>query len=205
MTPLNLVGQKFGKLSVIDNAGTNGRSTLFLCLCDCGTKKVLVGAELKRGKLKSCGCSMGKPITTKLYREHPLYDVWKGMKARCRYKKHRGYPDYGGKGVRVCEEWMKDFLPFYNWAVANGWQKGLQIDKDIKAKELGVEPLLYSPERCQFVTPTINCRGKDNIKLNMDIANEIRVSSLRRVDLSKKYNINVSTVDRIKQNKIWKV
>lgn len=204
MKPLDLVGQKFGKLKVLSNAGSTGKSTIFLCLCDCGVEKVLVGVELKRGKLKSCGCSMGKPITTKPYRNHPLYDVWKGMKARCYDKNHISYHRYGGKGVVVCELWRTDFKPFYDWCIANGWKKGLQIDKDIKAKELGLEPNLYSPERCQFVTCAINCRDKDSIKLSIDIATEIRMSNLRRCELAKKYKVNVSTIDKIKKNKIWK-
>jgi hypothetical protein len=63
---------------------------------------------------------------------------------------------YGGKGVRMCDEWLNDFLKFQEWAIANGWEKGLQVDKDIKAKALGVEPLLYSPEFCSIVNGVDN-------------------------------------------------
>src|ERR1700755_3379932 len=104
MTPLDLVGQKFGKLSVLELAPPDGVRTRFFCECQCGKTVVLIGSELKRGNHKSCGCSMGKPVTTKEYREHPLYDVWKGMKARCRDKKHKGHRNYVDKGVEVCNE-----------------------------------------------------------------------------------------------------
>lgn len=85
-------------------------------------------------------------------KNHPLYRVWVGMKTRCYNQNEESYKDYGGRGVVVCEGWLKNFKAFYEWAIVNGWGKGLDIDKDIIAKELGVEPLLYSPERCLFVT-----------------------------------------------------
>jgi len=93
--------------------------------------------------------------------KHPLYKVWDHMKQRCYNPNSVGFRYWGAKGVRICPEWRYDFKPFYEWAIANGWEKGLQIDKDIKAKALGLQPLLYSPERCQFVTPVVNSRGRD--------------------------------------------
>lgn len=200
MTPLNLVGQKFGKLLVEEFAPSDLVKTRFVCKCECGKTVILIGSELKRGHHKSCGCSMGKPITTKEYRDHPLYDVWKGMKARCRDKNNIGFPNYGGKGVVACAEWNNDFFSFYNWSLANGYKDGLQIDKDI----LG-DGLVYSPSTCCWVTPARNCQQKKTTKLNFDIVAQIRISPLRRCELSRKYNVNVSTVDKIKQNKIWKV
>lgn len=138
-------------------------------------------------------------LRTKMYRDHPLYDVWKGMKARCNGKNHKSYHIYGGKGVKVCDEWEKDFISFYNWSLANGYKEGLQIDKDING-----DGLLYSPATCCWVTRAKNNQHRSVGKLNKDKVNEIRTSSLRRIDLSKKYGVNTSTIDRIKQFKTWK-
>ena len=61
------------------------------------------------------------------------------------------YSSYGGRGVKVCEEWEREFESFYQWAICNGWRKGLELDKDI----IG-DGLLYSPQNCIFVTRKIN-------------------------------------------------
>lgn len=84
-------------------------------------------------------------------KRHPLYAVWDSMKARCYNKKNKDYKNYGARGVRICEEWRIDFLSFCNWAIENGWEKGLQIDKDMKG-----DGLLYSPKTCSIVTPKQN-------------------------------------------------
>jgi hypothetical protein len=47
--------------------------------------------------------------------------------------------NYGGIGVRMCQDWINDFMSFYNWAIVNGWKRGMQIDKDIKARKIGIE------------------------------------------------------------------
>lgn len=200
---LDLIGQRFGMLVVLDKMPSDKIMTKFNCKCDCGNEKIAVGYELKRGKLKSCGCAQGKPPTTKEFRDHPLYDVWKGMKARCRSDKHISKKNYHDKGVKVCDEWQSDFLSFYNWSIASGWEEGLQLDKDIKSKEMGVLPV-YSPETCMWVTAAINNQNRGNVKLTKDIVTEIRGSDVNRREIAAKYGINKSTVDRIKANKIWK-
>ncbi len=103
--------------------------------------------KLKRGPKKGHGLS-----------SHPLYIVWKSMKSRCYCKTNIAWEIYGGNGVSVCPEWKDDFIAFYNWAINNGWKKGLEIDKDIKYKEKHgtVTGIIYSPEYCCFVTSEEN-------------------------------------------------
>lgn len=201
---LQLVGNRFGILTVVERVVNGVNKNKFKCLCDCGNERIIVAGELNRGNHKSCGCRMGKPVTTKAYRDHPLYDVWKGMKARCYGKNHISYHNYGGKGVTVCKEWFDNFKPFYDWAIENGWGQGLHIDKDIIPEKLGVPALLYSPEMCSIVTPAVNSRHSESTKINMVIANEIRASNLTAKRLSELYNISKSTIYRVKANKLWK-
>ena len=205
MKPLDLIGNKYGILTVISENGSNGKSRLFLCICDCGTQKTIIGSELKKGNHKSCGCKMGKPKTTFEYRNHPLYDIWKGMKSRCRDKNHGSYNIYGGNGVKVCKLWENDFFSFYNWSIKNGYKNGLQLDKDKKAKEKGVSAIEYSPEMCTWLTRTENIRLRSGIKLSEEIVNDIRQSTERRIDICRKYKINPSTFYKVKKNKIWKI
>lgn len=93
---------------------------------------------------------------------HPLFAVWWAMKNRCYSRKSISYKNYGAKGVKVCDEWRNNYNSFFDWAMNNGWEKGLQLDKDMKAKKMGIAPDLYSPDRCVFVTRSANNLFKDN-------------------------------------------
>lgn len=141
---------------------TFGRKARAIYRCNCGNEKELAIANVKNGTTYSCGC-LKDEITKKhgLYK-HPLYVLWISIKQRCYYKNSISFPRYGAIGVKMCDEWKNDFKAFYNWAIQNGWKKGMQIDKDIKARELEMVPLLYSPKFCQFVTPKKNGNNKSN-------------------------------------------
>lgn len=200
MKRLDIVGQRFGKLMVLENLHSNKDGLLLVkCKCDCGNEKIVSASRIKRGDFKSCGCNQF-PTTTKSYRNHPLYDVWKGMIARCENKNHVAYKNYGGRGVIVCKEWRKDFLSFYTWAIDNGWEQGLQIDKDIKASKMNVPPLLYSPEMCSIVTRSQNARVTRKIKINDYQIKEIRALKVPQKTIAKMYSVNVSTIQKIKSN-----
>lgn len=86
-----------------------------------------------------------------------LQNIWKQIKERCYNPKHPSFEYYGAKGVVVCKEWMDDYQSFLNWALTNGWKKGLQIDKDT----IG-DGKLYSPETCCFITAKKNSNTKSN-------------------------------------------
>lgn len=99
------------------------------------------------------------------YSRHPLYAVLKNIKNRCYTKSNKAFHNYGGKGVRVCDSWLNDPKKFVEWALANGWRKELQIDKDIIPKRLGIPALLYSPEMCSIVTRAENNLAKKNSRI----------------------------------------
>lgn len=66
--------------------------------------------------------------------------------------------DYGGRGITVCFEWKNSYQSFLDWAILNGWKKGLQLDKDIKIQG----SIIYSPDTCSWVTKIVNSRHKRN-------------------------------------------
>jgi len=86
------------------------------------------------------------------------------MKQRCYDSNRDNYERYGGRGVKVCKEWLRYPVAFINWAEANGYAKGLQLDKDELSYKLGINPPIYSPETCQFVTPQRNRIITEEIK-----------------------------------------
>lgn len=93
---------------------------------------------------------------------HPLYSVWYAMVRRCYNPDDKHYKNYGAKGVTVCDSWRHSVKDFVDWGMANGYEKGLTIDKDMKSGDMKV----YSPETCQFVTNSMNCRATRKIRSN---------------------------------------
>ena len=142
--------------------------TMVVVKCDCGNEKRMALNSIKSGRYKTCGClrliKLKEKITKHGLTNHLIFKLWMHLKNRCYNPSCKSFKDYGERGVTVCQEWLKDFKNFYDWCIANGWQKGLQIDKDIKYKERHGTPTgkSYSPEYCCFVTNIVNAQTKRN-------------------------------------------
>lgn len=119
-SPLDLCGSRFGYLTVVRKDGAHKREPVWLCRCDCGTEKRVIHSSLMRRFTRSCGCATRQMIgEAKTLHGHarkgrvaPEFIVWQGMIARCEYRKHKSYRDYGGRGVRVCVRWKMSFEAF---------------------------------------------------------------------------------------------
>lgn len=194
MRRLNLVGQKYGLITVIKDMGSRNKKSIFLIKCECGNEKIAQGCDLRRGNYKSCGCKKGKEQTTKEFRDHPLYDVWKGMRARCNNKNHDSYKNYGGRGIKVCDRW-NDFRLFYA-DVIDGYKPGLQLDRDNNDGD-------YQPNNCIWRTHKMNGRHTRQCKLTEEKAMEILMSADRTGIIAKKYNITPASVRNIKKGRTW--
>lgn len=122
-------------------------------ICVCGKIRFYRYPQLCSGQTASCGCKRGTHrMTLAGMQRSPIYTAWNNMKSRCYNKKHDSYCDYGEKGIIVCEEWIHDYFNFYNWSMANGWQKGLTIDRIFGH-------LNYSPDNCRWADYFIQNRN----------------------------------------------
>jgi hypothetical protein len=165
------IGHRFGRLVILStkpNKIGSGSRSIATVQCDCGKIKEIGLSNIKSGKTNSCGCLNAEMASAHCktlntdhgLSRHPLYIVWTAMHNRCYNPNDVSYPNYGAKGVAICEEWYSDFMSFYNWGILNGWKEGLQLDKDIVGNGK-----LYSPETCCFVTRKENGRKKKNNRL----------------------------------------
>lgn len=110
-------GQKFGRLTVMDEAVTRkGGNLYFKVKCECGTIKIVSKSNLNSLRVNSCGCLNSEVVraraTTHGKRHAPIYAVWNMMKQRCNLPTNKQYKDYGGRGIKVCERWQA-FENFY--------------------------------------------------------------------------------------------
>ena len=164
----DMTGQRYGRLVVLERAENDRHgNAMWLCQCDCGHKKIAMGQSLRAGKTKSCGCllsesskkRLSKIVTNHGYSGTKIYSVYRAMIERCTKPQNKAFKNYGGRGITVCDEWMKDRERFFKWAVANGYKEGLQLDRiDVNGN--------YCPENCRFVTNKVNANNlRKNIKL----------------------------------------
>ncbi len=155
------------QLDDVPNPGLKKEKPRGLYKCKCGKEVTVTLNNAKSGGVKSCGCIwFDRPgnVTHGLH-DHPLYRVWQGIKSRCYKSYDTHYSQYGGRGVVMCDEWINHPEKFIAWALEKGWKKGLQVDKDVIPKALGIPAILYSPEMCSLVTSKANNNARSNNRL----------------------------------------
>ena len=186
-------GQKIARLTLTKEIpACRGRS--WECICDCGNKLIVKESSLREGIVKSCGClkkdykKIGNVV-------HGLYQtrinkIHQGMKSRCYSKTFFAYKDYGGRGIKICDEWLgtSGLINFYNWAINNGYQDNLSIDRIDNNSD-------YSPQNCRWATPL---QQQNNTRTNRLI--EYNGETLTMSQASRKFNLNVHTLyNRLKK------
>lgn len=152
---VDFTGMRFGRLTVIGKS--NSGKIRWKCLCDCGNERELIPSRLF--VVKSCGClsdehkrNFGKCNKTHGMTKTRLYHIWSGVKDRCKNSNANAYSEYGGRGIKICEEWENDFLEFEKWALGNGYNEKLSLDRINTNGD-------YEPSNCRWATPKQQARN----------------------------------------------
>lgn len=163
------IGQKYGRLTVVGFRWVeigDVHAWHWDCTCDCGGK--VIGARprsVRNGTTRSCGCLKKEQDPKNLAdarRSHGktntrLYGTWSKMKHRCNNQNDAAYKNYGGRGITVCKDWEESFEVFYDWAMKNGYNDTLTIER------IDVEKG-YCPENCCWITKEEQAKNKRNIR-----------------------------------------
>jgi len=154
---INIFGQRFGRLSVLDRGENKGKQYGWICICDCGKTVNVNGNSLRSGRTKSCGCLRAESLS-QLAKKHglvnsPEYGVWQAMKKRCYDAKNSDYARYGGRGITVCDRWINSFENFISDMGKR--PNGYSIDR------INVDGN-YEPSNCKWASSVEQANNKSN-------------------------------------------
>nr|WTB12094.1 HNH endonuclease [Streptomyces antimycoticus] len=157
--PPTQVGDVYGRLTVVEllgvrkiNTGARVNFALVKCSCDDETVKEVRLGNLRSGRTNSCGCLWRERMIKHGQYTSRLHRIWTGMRFRCSSPNTRSAHRYVGRGITVCDEWQ-DFAVFRDWALANGYADGKEIDR--RDNDRG-----YSPDNCRWVTKLENLANR---------------------------------------------
>lgn len=172
--PKDYSNQKYGRLTTIKEVepyvspSGKSKSRQYECECECGNRIIVSIKALRNGNTKSCGC-FAKDIIIKRnkgnskygeYTHHKHFKRWKGMIERCYYEVHKDYHNYGGRGIKVCEEWKNHPKKFIEWIEnESNYKRGLTLDRINVNGD-------YEPGNCRFVNNTTQSLNRNISKNN---------------------------------------
>lgn len=170
MRAKDLTGRRFGRLEVIQIAdelfypskdGHRVKVTVWECRCDCGNKVNVRSGHLATGHTQSCGCKRSETASSAMRvdgrSKERLYRVWGGMMSRCYRAYTNGYQNYGGRGIKVCDEWH-DYPKFREWAYSHGYdQYAKQGQCTLDRIDVNGD---YEPDNCRWLPMSEQLKNK---------------------------------------------
>jgi hypothetical protein len=169
---LQLVGKKFGRLTVVENVGSDKKwQQHWKCTCDCGTEIVVIGGSLTSGNTKSCGCvGREKRLKHGLFsgckkgkKWPPEVRTYYKMRVRCLDPKYPQYKDYGGRGIKVCDRWLGEGgLHRFLEDMGNKPSKNHSLDRINNEGN-------YEPSNCRWATRLVqNRNSRHNVNVEFE-------------------------------------
>jgi len=157
----DLTGQRFGRLEVKSFEKITISGPKWICKCDCGTSRAVLGCSLKKGRTKSCGCLNAELAKARGFKhglcETKSYAAWRGMKDRCSNPLNPGWENYGGRGIKVCERWANSFEDFYD-------DMGEPPSPNHSIDRINVNGH-YEPKNCRWATVSEQSVNKRNNRI----------------------------------------
>jgi len=189
---IDLTGKRFGRLYATNRIpGLKNKRVMYHCVCDCGKEIEVRSESLRNGHTQSCGCRHKDIVaqnSTKHGKAHTrLYRIWGSMIQRCHNSNDDNYKNYGGRGITVCDVWRNNFESFYQWAINNGYNGNLEIDREDNNRG-------YSPNNCRFVTRIENQRNRRCTKL-VKYKNDIKPLAQLCEEMHKDYNLVLNRIN----------
>ena len=182
----DITNQRFGNLTALKYVGSNkDKKAMWECKCDCGNTYVTTGKSLRLNLTTSCGCmkiqraiQLGKKNKTHGKTKTRLYNIWHGMKKRCRTESDTNFKYYGGKGISVCDEWVNSFESFEDWSIKNGYSENLTLDR--------INPEgNYEPDNCRWADWVTQGNNRSNNVFIMFEGEEMtKAEAARKIGIS---------------------
>lgn len=183
---IDLTGQKFGRLTVIERAENKGKHTYWKCRCDCGNDCVINSSNLIHGLTKSCGCLWQESVSShgiaKL--DYKIYKTWFGIKERCTNPKHISYNNYGARKILIYPDWLNNPKNFYDYVskLEHFGEEGYTLDRINNNGN-------YEPNNLRWADTKTQCRNKSNNHL---VEYEGKIMTF--IEMVEKSGINESTL-----------
>lgn len=213
---LNLKGQRFARLLVLEMLPSQGNGTRARCMCDCGNEVVSMAYNVRNGNTKSCGClaressratGIAVCAAAKTLDKHPnathgmskskTYSKWLDARKRCFRVKDTHYAEYGGRGITMCQRWAESFEAFLE--DMGECPDGLTLERDDVDGH-------YEPNNCRWASKLEQARNKRRVKATWEIACAIRARgpNASTAALAEEFGLSSGVVWHIKAGTTWK-
>jgi hypothetical protein len=205
MQLIDLTGERIGVLTVLSRDTTsNHKRSYWICRCECGKVKSMLGDGLRSGKTKSCGCKVHRQLSDNEVlssKRNRYYRIWRNIKTRCFNPNSKDYNRYGGRGVTICEKWVDDSRNFIDYiqSLRGGNDPQLTLDRIDSDKN-------YEPGNLRWASPALQARNRQNTispETVRILEQHIAMGKYTNQQLADMFNISISSLKTIKRGEHW--